>query len=134
TNLRSLTSENESANDLAYRRSGMKVLTTIGFVLLMSMSGLAQNPGFLQGPGVLPFRGGNSVVDSAGNLVVIDLGRSTTGVTVTGLQHSFFPPQTRVTVQTPGTTGNLQTATYNNVALQVIGVGSKAIYAIATVY
>ena len=110
----------------------MKVLTTIGSVLLMSMTGLAQNPGFPQGPAVPPFRGSNSVVDNAGNLVVFDVGRSTTGVTVTGLQHSFFTPQTRVTVQRPGT-GNVQTVTYD-AALQVIGVGSSAIYAIATVY
>jgi hypothetical protein len=112
----------------------MKVLTTIGFVLLMSTTGLAQNPGSPQGPGALPFRGGNSVVDNAGNLVVLDLGRSGTGVTVTGLQHSFYPPQTRVTVQRPGTTGNVQTVTYDNASLQVIGVGPSAIYAIATVY
>jgi hypothetical protein len=112
----------------------MKVLTTIGFVLLMSMTGLAQNPGFPQGPGGPSFRGGNSVVDSGGNLLVIALGRGTTGVTVTGLQHSFYPPQTVVTVQHPGTTGNVQSVTYANTALQVVGVGSSAIYAIATVY
>ena len=112
----------------------MKVLTTIGFVLLTSMTGLAQNPGFPQGPAVHPFRGSNSVVDNAGNLVAFDVGRSTTGVTVTGLQHSFYPPQTRVTVQRPGTTGNVQTVMYDNVALQVIGIGPSAIYAIATVY
>jgi hypothetical protein len=111
----------------------MKVLTTIGFVLLMSMTGLAQNPGFPQGPGVLPFRGGNSIVDGTGNLLVIDLGRSPTGVTVTGQQRSFFPPQTQLTVQHPGTTGNVQTVTYP-AALQIVGVGPSAIYAIATVY
>ena len=112
----------------------MKVLTTIGFVLLMSMTGLAQNPGFPQGPGGPSFRGSNSVVDSGGNLVVIELGRSSTGVTVTGLQRSFYPPQTQVTVQHPGTTGNVQTVTYANTALQLVGVGPSAIYAIATAY
>jgi hypothetical protein len=112
----------------------MKVLTTIGFVLLMSMTGFAQIPGFPQGPGIPSLRGGDSVVDNAGNLVVIDLGRSPTGVTVTGLQHSFYPPQTRVTVLRPGSTGNVQTVTYDNAALQVIGVGTSAVYAIVTVY
>jgi len=78
-------------------------------------------------------REGAAVVDSSGNLVVFDEGRSTTGVTVTGLRHSFYPPVTRVTVQRPGTTGNTQTVSYD-AALQVIGVGASAIYAIATVY
>lgn len=78
-------------------------------------------------------REGAAVVDSSGNLVVFDEGRSTTGVTVTGLRHSFYPPVTRVTVQHPGTTGNTQTVSYD-AALHVIGVGSSAIYAIATVY
>ncbi len=65
----------------------MKVLTTIGLVLLVSMSGWAQ------APEMRPFRAGNSVVDNAGNLVVFDFGRSTTGVTVTGVRYSFYPPK-----------------------------------------
>jgi hypothetical protein len=112
----------------------MKILTTIGLVLLMSMSGWAQGQQILQGPEIMPFRAGNSVVDSAGNLVVFDFGRSTTGVTVTGLRHTFYPPQTQITVQRPGTTGNVQTVTYDNASIQVVGVGSSAIYAIATLY
>jgi hypothetical protein len=104
----------------------MKVLTTIGLVLVMAMSGLAQ----VAEP---PFRGGDAVVDSAGNLIVFDSGRSTTGVTITGLRRSFYAPQTRITIQRPGTTGNIQTVTYD-AGIQVIGVGSSAIYAIATVY
>src|SRR5437868_14197723 len=102
----------------------MKVLTTIGLVLLTVMTGFAQSPGFAQGLGPVPSRPGNSVVDSAGNLVVFDVGRSTTGVSVTGLQHSFYPRQTTITVQRPGTTGNVQTVTYDNTGIQVIGVGS----------
>src|SRR5207248_8628339 len=82
----------------------------------------------------IPFyQEGSTVLDGAGNLVVFDAGRSTTGVTVTGLRHSFFAPQTRLTVQRPGTTGNIQTATYD-AAIRVIGVGNSAIYAVATVY
>jgi hypothetical protein len=105
----------------------MKVLTTIGLILLMSMSGFAQ-------VGVPIFRGGgNALVDSAGNLVVFDSGQSATGVTITGLRRSFFAPQTRITIQSPGTTGNVQKDTYA-AGLQVIGTGSSAIYAIATVY
>ena len=79
------------------------------------------------------FRGGHAVVDTAGNLIVFDEGRSTTGVTITGLRHSFFAPVTRVTVQRPGSTGNIQTVGYN-ADLQFIGVGSSAVYAIATVF
>jgi hypothetical protein len=104
----------------------MKVLTTIGLVLVMAMSGLAQ-------VAEQPFRGGAAVVDSAGNLIVFDSGRSTTGVTITGLRRSFYAPQTRITIQRPGTTGNIQTVTYD-AGIQVIGAGSSAIYAIATVY
>jgi hypothetical protein len=105
----------------------MKTLMTIGLVLMMSLSVFAQVP--------LPiFRGaGNAVVDSAGNLVVFDAEQSSTGVTVTGLRRSFFAPQTRITIQSPGTTGNVQTVTYD-AGIQVIGVGSSAIFAIATVY
>jgi hypothetical protein len=105
----------------------MKALTTIGLVLLTSMSGLAQL-------GVPVFRGGgNAVVDGAGNLVVFDSGQSATGVTITGLRRSFFAPQTRITIQSPGTTGNVQTVIYD-AEIQVIGTGTSAIYAIATVY
>ena len=53
--------------------------------------------------------------------------------TITGLRHSFYAPKTRVTVQRPGATENIQTVEYDG-ALQVIGVGDAAIYAIATVY
>jgi hypothetical protein len=107
-------------------RSGMKVLTTIGLVLLMSRSGWAQTAAPV-------FRGiGNAVVDSAGDLVVFDSGESTTGVTVTGVRRSFFPPETRITIQPPGS-GAPQTVTYN-AGIQVLGTGTSAIYAIATAY
>lgn len=105
----------------------MRVIAAIGFALLLSVSGLAQTTTseFSQS--------GNAVLDNAGNLFVFDFGRSTTGVTITGLRHSFYAPKTRVTVQRPGTTGNVQTVEYDG-ALQVIGVGSSALYAIATTY
>src|SRR3989442_5422882 len=100
----------------------------MGLALLVSTSGVAQTTT------AIPFyQEGSAVLDGAGNLVVLDAGRSTTGVTVTGLQHTFFAPQTRVTFQHPGTTKNIETATYDG-AIRVIGVGSSAIYAIATVY
>jgi len=100
----------------------------MGLALLLSTSGWAQTTT------TTPFfQEGSTVVDDAGNLVVLDAGRSTTGVTVTGLRRTFFAPQTRVTVQRPGTTGNTQTVTYD-AAIRVIGVGNSAIYAIATVY
>ena len=105
----------------------MKVLTTIGLVLLISVSGFGQTAAPV-------FRGiGTAVVDSAGNLVIFDSGRSGTGVTLTGVPRSFFSPETRITIQSPGTTGNIQTVTYN-AGIQVIGTGSSAIFAIATAY
>lgn len=106
----------------------MRIILTMGLALLLSTSGGAQTTT------AIPFyQEGSAVLDGAGNLVVLDAGRSTTGVTVTGLQHTFFAPQTRVTFQHPGTTKNIETATYDG-AIRVIGVGSSAIYAIATVY
>src|ERR1051326_4009536 len=104
----------------------MKVLTTIGLVLLMSMSGWAQTA-------VPVFRGvGNAVVDNAGDLVVFDSGRSSSGVTLTGFPRSFFLPETRITIQLPGS-GAPQTVTYN-AGIQVLGTGNSAIYAIAIAY
>jgi hypothetical protein len=105
----------------------MRTILTIGLALMLPMSAWTQTTA------TVVYREGRAVVDGAGNLVVFDEGRSTTGVTVTGLRHSFFAPSTRVTVQHPGTTGNIQTVTYD-AALQVIAVGTSAIYAIATVY
>ena len=105
----------------------MRTFLMIAFTTMLPISTWAQTAS------TTFHREGPAVVDSSGNLVVFDQGRSTTGVTVTGLRHSFFPPATRVTVQRPGTTGNTQTVSYD-AALHVIGVGSSAIYAIATVY
>jgi len=107
----------------------MKLITTICLVLLVTMSGWAQMP--VGTP--LGSRGGNTVVDGGGALVVFDFLRSSTGVTVTGLRHSFYAPQTRVTIQSPGTTGNVQTVTYDG-EIRVIGTGTGVIYAIATVF
>jgi hypothetical protein len=104
----------------------MKVLTTIGLVLMMSVSGWAQTAAPV-------FRGvGNAVVDNAGDLVVFDSGRRSSGVTLTGLPRSFFLPETRITSQLPGS-GNPQTVTYN-AGIQVLGTGTSAIYAIASAY
>jgi len=105
----------------------MKTILTIGLALMLPISAWTQTTA------TVVYREGRAVVDSAGNLVVFDEGGSTSGVTVTGLRHSFYAPSTRVTVQHPGTTGNIQTVAYD-AALQVIGVGTSAIYAIATVY
>jgi hypothetical protein len=107
----------------------MKVIMTMGMALLFSVSGWAQTTST-----TAMYREGNTIVDGSGNLAVLDLGRSTTGVTITGQRHSFFAPKTRITVQHPGpaTTGNPQTVEYDGV-LQVIGSGT-AVYAIATVY
>ena len=105
----------------------MKLLTTIGLILLISAGAWAQ-------VAVPVFRGaGNAVVDNAGNLVVFDAGQSTTGVTLTGFRRTFYPPETRITIQSPGTSGNVQTVTYN-AGIQVIGTGTSAIFAIATTY
>jgi hypothetical protein len=105
----------------------MKLLTTIGLILLVSVGAWAQ-------VGVPVFRGaGNAVLDSAGNLVVLDPAQSTTGVTLTGFRRTFYPPETRITIQNPGTSGNVQTVTYN-AGIQVIGNGTSAIFAIATTY
>jgi hypothetical protein len=105
----------------------MKAFLMIALTTMLAISSWAQTAS------TIFHREGPAVVDSSGNLVVFDEGRSTTGVTVTGLRHSFFAPVTRVTVQHPGTTGNTQTVSYD-AALHVIGVGSSAIYAIATAY
>ena len=106
----------------------MKSILTIGLALLLSTSGWAQTT-----TATPFFQEGSAVLDDAGNLVVFDAGRSATGVTVTGLRHTFFAPQTRVTVQRPGSTGNIQTVTYD-AAIRVVGAGNSAIYAIAAVY
>ena len=107
----------------------MRVIAAISLALILSVSGFAQA---VTGP-VGYGGGGNSVLDSSGNLFAFDFSRSTTGVTITGLRHSFYAPKTQVTVQKPGTTGNVQTVEYD-ASIQVIGVGSAAVYAIATVY
>jgi hypothetical protein len=106
----------------------LKIISTIGLVLLLSISSWAQTT-----PAGVFASEGSTVVDGAGNLVVLEAGRSTTGVTVTGLRRSFFAPETRITIQHPGTTGNIQTVAYN-AAIRVVGVGPSAIYAIATAY
>jgi hypothetical protein len=72
------------------------------------------------------------VIDNVGNLVVFDPGRSTTAVTINN-GRSFYAPATRITVQHHGSTGNIQTVTYD-ADVRVIGVGTAAIYALATVY
>src|SRR5215470_12666480 len=108
------------------RRSFMRAIAAIGFALIISVSGLAQTA-----TTATVYQDGYSLLDASGNLFVFDFGRSTTGVTITGLRHSFYAPKTRVTVQRPGT-GNTQTMEYD-ASIQVIGVGSSAVYAIATV-
>jgi hypothetical protein len=104
----------------------MRLIMLIGFTLIVSVIGLAQAPTSEF------YEDGTSILDSSGNLFVFDFGRSTTGATVTGLRHTFYAPNTRVTVQRPGTTG-IQTVEFDG-ALHVIGAGNGAIFAIATVY
>jgi len=79
------------------------------------------------------FQNGPGVLDGAGNLVIFDPGRSTTGATITDARRSFYPPKTRITVQHPGSSANLQTVTYD-ADVRVVGVGATAIYALVTVY
>src|SRR5437588_132436 len=111
-----------SSQRSSQRRSGMKSITAIYLILFASLSMFAQS-----GPSAAPaapadFRGENVIVAGAGNLIVFDFGHSSTGVTITGLRHSFFAPQTRITIETPGTTGNIQSVTYD-AGIQVIGTG-----------
>jgi len=75
----------------------MRLIMLIGFTLIVSVTGLAQAPTSEF------YEDGTSILDSSGNLFVFDFGRSTTGATVTGLRHTFYAPNTRVTVQRPGT-------------------------------
>jgi hypothetical protein len=105
----------------------MRLMMMIGLAFILSVPGLAQTTTSEF------YDDGNSILDSSGNLFVFDFGRSTTGVTVTGLRRTFFAPKTRVTVQKPGTTGNIKTVEYD-AALHVIGVGNGAVFAVATVY
>jgi len=105
----------------------MRLMMLIGFALILSVSGLAQTTT------TQFYEDGTSILDSSGNLVIFDFGRSTTGVTVTGLRHTFYAPITRITVQRPGTTGNIPTVEFD-AALHVIGAGNGAVFAIATVY
>ena len=102
----------------------MKRILILGLALLLPIGASAQTTT------ALVYREGGAVVDSAGNLVVIEEGRSATGVTVTGMRHSFYA---RVTVQHPESSGNTQTVSYD-ADVRVIGAGDSAIYAIATVY
>jgi hypothetical protein len=105
----------------------MRVIAAIVLALILSMSGLAQTTA------TAVYQDGAAILDSAGNLVVVDPGRSTSGVTVTGLRHSFFAPTTRITIVPRGATSESASVEYDG-AIRVIGVGSSAIYAIATVY
>ena len=106
----------------------MRVLAAMGVALLLSLSGFAQTTTTTTATAV--YEEGNTLLDSSGNLFVVDSGRSTTGVTITGSRHSFFMPMTRITVIPKG--GSATTVEYNG-SIQVIGVGS-AVYAIATSY
>ncbi len=104
----------------------MRILAAIGLALVLAVSGLAQSTASAV------FQEGSAIVDSSGNLFVISPGRSTTGVTITGLRRSFFEPMTRITVVPKGATSGT-TVEYNG-SLQVVGVGPSAIYAIATTF
>jgi len=104
----------------------MRVIAAIGLVLILSMSGLAQTTA------TTVYQEGAAILDSAGNLLVADPGRSTSGVTITGLRHSFFAPKTRLTILPKGATSPSASVEYD-AAIRVIGVGTSAIYAIATV-
>src|SRR5438874_4308161 len=103
----------------------MRTILILTCVVLMSMNAGAQTTTqvFQNGPGVL---------DNAGNLVIFDPGRSTTSVAINN-GRSFYSPETRIIVQHPGSTGNIQTVIYG-AEIRVIGVGTAAIYALATVY
>src|SRR5262249_1366783 len=105
----------------------MRVIAAMGFLLLLSVSGLAQTT-----TASAASAEGVSVLDNSGNLYVFDYGRSATAVTVTGLRRSFFAPKTRVTVQRPGSSGNTQTVEFDG-EIRVVGAGS-AVFAIATVF
>ena len=105
----------------------MRLMAAICLALLLSVSGFAQTT-----TTTAVFGEGNALLDSSGNLIVIDQGRSTTGVTITGLRHSFYMPLTRITVIPKGSS-SATTVEYNG-SVQVIGVGSSAIYAVATTY
>ena len=111
----------------------MKIIATVGLVLLASVSGWAQITSPVQAVPLPVFNGGsNTVLDGSGDLFIFESGRSTTGVTITGLRHSFYPPQTQVSVLRAGSSTTSET--YTNTSIQVIGTGTSAIYAIATVY
>jgi hypothetical protein len=105
----------------------MKVVAAIGLALILSMSGLAQTTA------TAVYQDGSALLDNAGNLLVVDAGRSTSGVTITGLRHSFFAPKTRLTIVPKGATSPSASVEYDG-AIRVIGVGTSAIYAIATAY
>src|SRR6266478_12956 len=105
----------------------MRVIAAIGLALILSMSGMAQTTA------TAVYQDGATVLDSAGNVLVVDPGRSSSGVTITGLRHSFFAPKTRLTIVTRGATSPSASVEYDG-AIRVIGVGASAIYAIATVY
>jgi hypothetical protein len=104
-------------------------MAAICFALLLSVSGFAQTT---TTTATAVFGEGNVLLDSSGNMIVVDQGRSTTGVTITGFRHSFYMPLTRITVIPKGSSSGT-TVEYNG-SVQVIGVGSSAIYAIATTY
>src|SRR6516164_1025609 len=106
----------------------MRVMTAFGLILLLSMSGLAQST-----TATAVYQEGSAFLDSSGSLIVIDNGRSTTGVTITGQRHSFFAPKTRITIL-PKVAAVSSTPIEYDGSVQVIGVGSSAIYAIATIY
>ena len=106
----------------------MRVMAAICFALLLSVTGFAEST---TTPTAF-FGEGNALLDSSGNLIVVEEGRSTTGVTITGLRHSFYMPLTMISVISKG--ASTPTTVQFNGSVQVIGVGDSAIYAIGTTY
>lgn len=106
----------------------MRVMAAICFALLLSVSGFSQTT---TTTATAVFDQGNAFIDANGNFIFIEQGRSTTGVTITGMRHSFYMPETQITVLPKG--GSTATTVEYNASVQVIGVGS-AVYAIATTY
>lgn len=108
----------------------MRILAAMGLALVLALVLAVSGPA--QSTATAVFQEGNAIVDGSGNLIVISPGRSTTGVTITGLRRSFFEPMTRITVVPKGATSGT-TVEYNG-SLQVVGIGPSAVYAVATTY
>jgi hypothetical protein len=112
----------------------MRTISAFALVLVLSVAAHAQSSSVDYDQSV-------TMVDSSGNLLVIDSGYTVTTGTNSGGTVSVFAsfvqtiknPATRITVIPHGATATSTPVVYSGATFQVIGVGKEAVYALVTV-